>query len=1224
MRLERAISTISRAAVWLVVAAAGVAPVAVRAEAPPLVRGAVDEANRVTLHGNVHPLAQAKYDRGVVDDGFAADRLQLQLKRSAQQERDLEQFLEDAHTPGSASYHKWVTPEEFGKRFGAADSDIATVTAWLQSHGFQVNKVHPGRTSIEFSGTAGQLRSTFHTEIHHYVSRNADGYANSKDPEIPAAFAALVSGISPMNSFHAQPMIKIGGKTSYNKKTHEAKPEWTYPEPYYAPPYNDELAPGDFAVQYDVQSVYAGGTNGAGQTIGLLSVSNIDLSLVNAYRKLFSLSANTPRVVIDGNDPGENNAATEAYLDVEEAGGIAPGANVILYASNGSVLTDPLQTSGLRAVDDNQVTVISMSYGTCEAALGASGNQAYLNLWQEAAAQGITAFVSAGDGGSAGCDDFDTEGYAVSGLAVNGMGSTPYNVSVGGLDFYYSDYGNTLGTLENQISTYWGATTDNPAVSLKSYAPEQVWNGAFGYNGLDGGSYSYLVDNYGSNIVAGSGGASAAAVYPTSGPATGYPKPSWQTGTGVPSDKVRDLPDVSLYAANGWNFAYYPICANPGDCVDIDSNNDAVYLTSVGGTSASSPAMAGIQALVNQAMKSSQGQADYVYYALANKTATANTFHDITVGGNEVPCNQGTSNCKLGSSGQTAGAYALTGYAATKGYDLASGLGSVDVANLIKNWPTVSFKPTKTTLTLPATFAHGSTVTVKSTVAPASGSGTPTGSVLLNSNDLQVESNGLDVFSLSGGAVSASVNNLPGGTYQITAKYSGDGSYSSSVSAPVTVTVTPETDTLTASVWTVNPFDNQLYSLSPGESIPYGSYVYVDVQPTGTNEAKSTLTLNSPATGSISFTDKSGSTTKTASVALNSQGVAEWQPASLAVGSHTIGATYAGDLSYKASSNASAATIDVYKGSTSMYIYPEDSHVSAGGNVTVDVVLYSSYFPLVGTLPSGNVTVTLGGQTVTAPWKSWGTTGAATEEAVVTFTKVPEGLLALTGSYAGDANWLGTSATYGTVFATGKLTTPVVTISANKSSYLPTDIVTMTGTVTAPAGKPAPSGYLYFPWEDGNYYYYWTLHQGTNSSTVTFTFPANELANGANIFVANFHGDSNYSAATSTPLVLTLNGSDYSVTTSTPEVPVAIGKSGTGSVTVSPINAYSGTVSVACSAPTGITCKVTTASPTVGTGVSDTLTFSVASTVKAGNYPAVVTVTGGGHTHTAEILVAAH
>jgi len=1194
----------------------------VESAAQPLVRGAVDDAVRVTLVGNVHPMAQAQYDQGCVEDSFATERLTLILKRSKGREQALNQYLQDAHMPGTANYHKWLTPDEFGRRFGAADSDVAALTAWLESHGFAVNKVHPGRVAIEFSGNAAQVATAFHTEIHRYSIQGKTEFANSSDPQIPAAFGPLVAGIAPMHSFRAAPTIKVQGKTRYNKETHVAMPEWTYPDVGGGLAY--ELAPSDFAVQYDLTPVYNAGTTGTGQSIGILSASNIDLSLVQAYQSLFGLPANLPTVVVDGDDPGQNYAATEAYLDVEQAGAIAPGARVVLYTSAGTVLSDPLLSAGLRALEDNVVSVISMSYATCETALGASGNAAWSALWQEAAAQGITGFVSAGDGGSAGCDNFGTQGFADSGLAVNGYGSTPYNVSVGGTDFYFSDYAVGGSTLQTQLSSYWSpSSTASPATSLLIAAPEQVWNDAFGLNALDGGVYNRNV----STIVAGGGGMSSAAIHSTSGPATGYPKPTWQAGTGVPVDKVRDVPDVSLFAADGANYVYYPICAFAGDCVNA-TGAGAVTITSVGGTSASAPAMAGIQALVDQATKSRQGQANYVYYALATKTATmtAKPFNDIKTGSNQVPCDMGTPNCLLGASGQVKGFYAENSYPATAGYDRATGLGTVDAANLINDWSLVVFKPSKTTLSItPTAFVHGTAVTVTAAALPASGAGTLTGNVALNSTDPQAGANGLDLLTLLGGTATSSIDSLPGGTYQVIANYSGNGLYGPSVSAPVQVTITPEADTLNSSGWVLNPVDDFLYPLVAGMSIPYGSQVYVDAQPVGVNEVASTLGQSAPATGIITFADTVGNVRRTAPMALNSMGVAEWNIPALAVGSHTIAATYAGDGSYSASLAASAA-LTVFRGTTTLYVSPLETNVVAGGSVTVDVVMSSDYLPLNGILPTGTVNVTLGSKTLTATWSSWGTKGSATQEAVVTFSSVPAGILPLTATYAGDVNWTGSSSLYGTVTSLASKPAPIVTLTTATVSYTPTQTVTMTGTVTGPAGGAVPTGLLHFTWEGGSEYYdYALLKTSANSAAWTLTFPANQLANGTNLFVATFNGDANYSAQSSAPLAITLNGSDFALTTTTSTVPVLASRVGAGTVTVTPINGYSGTVAITCSGPTnqaGITCSPTTAAPAVLSGISDAITFKVVSTVAAGTYPAVVTATGGGHTHTAQILVA--
>ncbi len=796
---------------------------------------------------------------------------------------------------------------------------------------------------------------------------------------------------------------------------------------------------------------------------------------------------------------------------------------------------------------------------------------------------------------------------------------------MGGTDFYYSNYAVGGSALNTQIQSYWSYTSSTtPALSLLQVAPEQPWNNALGLNATTGGVFN---PQY-SSIVAGSGGSSSAAVYPLSGPATGYPKPAWQKGAGVPADGVRDLPDVSLFAANGPNFIYYPICANQGDCVNTRPGTGAVYITSVGGTSASSPAMAGIQALINQATGSWQGQADFVYYALANKTLTAKPFRDITVGSNQVPCVQGSPNCVLATTGPGKGYYVESGYTSTAGYDRATGLGSVDVANLIKNWSMATFKPTTTTLAItPTSFAHGTTVSATTTVAPKTGTGTPTGAVGLEGNDAQDYGNVIQVLTLAGGTVTSSLNNLPGGTYQVVGKYTGDGTFGASTSAPVTVTVTPEADTLMTSGWVLNPMDYNLYPLVAGMAIPYGSQVYLDAGLQGVNEAGSTLKGPRPATGAVTFKDTVGTASKTSLVALNSQGLAEWAPTSLAIGSHAVSAAYGGDASYAAATAPSAASLNVFKGNTSMYVLPYETTVKAGSNVTVNVEMNPAFTPIVGSLPTGVVTVNLGGMTKTATLTAWGVKRDSIQNAVVTFTNVPAGILPLTASYAGDANWYGTAATYGSVNSLATLPAPQVTLTATTTTYLPNQLVQMTGKVIVPSGQPLPTGFLYFEWRDNQgyyYYYYYTLQPGAGYSYWNLTFPAHLLGDGVNQFVATFKGDANYSAQSSLPLAITLNGSDFSLTTTTQQVPVAIGGTGAGSVMVSPLRGFTGTVAVTCMAPTGITCTPTTASPTVGAGVTDVITLKAASTVKAGFYPAVVTATGQGHVHTAEILVAVH
>src|SRR5215471_6880787 len=145
---------------------------------PVRITQAIDETNRVALRGNVHPLARAEFDQGVVADARPVNRMLLLLQRSAEQEKALQQFMEEQQSKSSPNYHAWLTPAQFGKQFGPADGDIQAVTDWLKQQGFQVSKVSKGRTVIEFSGNVGQVRNAFHTEIHHFQVRGEGHIAN--------------------------------------------------------------------------------------------------------------------------------------------------------------------------------------------------------------------------------------------------------------------------------------------------------------------------------------------------------------------------------------------------------------------------------------------------------------------------------------------------------------------------------------------------------------------------------------------------------------------------------------------------------------------------------------------------------------------------------------------------------------------------------------------------------------------------------------------------------------------------------------------------------------------------------------------------------------------------------------------------------------------------------------------------------------------------------------
>ncbi len=1166
----------------------------------PRITQPIADRQRLTLKGNVHPLAQARFDRGAVPDSFPADRMLMLLQRPPEREAALRQFLQDVHTPGNPSYHKWLTPDQFGKAYGPDDSDIAAVTAWLQSHGFSVAGVARGKGAIEFSGTAGQIRAAFQTEIHRYLIAGVEHHANNIDPQIPMALAPVVAGITPMNDFRPKPNLRVLGQATFDPRTHQVTPDWTLDSTDLA------LAPGDFAVQYDLNPLYNAGTNGAGVTIGIIGDSNVNTAMVAAYRSLFGLPAATLNVIVDGNDPGLNGAVIESYLDVEVSGAVAPGATINLYTSAGTNVQDGLYLEAVRAVGDNVAPVLSTSYGDCEQDLGASGNQFWAAIWEQAAAQGQTSLVSSGDGGSAGCDNFDIPQAAQGGLAVSGFASTPWNIAVGGTDFYFTSYNGTASAQSAQLATYWNmSTSTKPVTSLVTPIPEQPWNNAFGLNLYDGGVYN--PSHFGITIVGGSGGASSCTIGTNASDGTysacsgGYPKPAWQTGTGVPSDGVRDIPDVSLFAADGANLSFYPICASSSadaSACTADSSGD-VNIYGVGGTSASTPAMAGILALINQKY-GRQGQANFILYPLAAQHPSV--FHDVTVGSNNVPCIQPSPNCTLSTLTDNTNGYTTLGkYYSTPGYDEATGLGSVDAKLLLQYWNSLSFTATGTTLSLDQTsITHGSVVTANVTVTGSGG--TPSGDVALISSATPQVNTGVGDLTLKSGNASGAIDTLPGGQYKLTARYGGDGIFASSTSPAVTLSVAPEASTASISGFYYNYSTGALGTLASGGSYPYGIYTAFDVRATGVHAPSGST--DGIATGTMSITDSaSAGTVSSGAINLGSNSVANWNPVGMLAGTHSLVANYSGDPSFNPSSSA-PLTFTITKAAPDTVTRATPAIIPLGGTAALSLAVGvpSNAPPPAGTVAFNSGPNALGtGQLVSctstagAKVSACTVAGAGYSGASVNVSGLPLGAFTVTASYAGDAN-------FGAVISapfTVTVEQPVgLTATANPPSINQLQSTAVTANVTGVSGVAPPTGNVFFNavGPSGT----WTAAEPLINGSAVFNFSGSAFHPGTVSVQVTYEGDANYAPFTITiPVTVTL---PFNVS----GVPFAFAAGATtgntGTVSVTPVNGFTGSMGMACSltnSPPGAalppTCSITPSVAITGASAA-TATLTVAST----------------------------
>ena len=600
----------------------------------------IDSSAPEEVRGNVHPLAKKRFDRGRVSPATVLPRMVMTFNRTAEQQADLERLLEEQQDPSSTNYHRWLTPEQFGERFGLSHADLAQVTEWLRARGFDIVETPPARTYVAFSGTVGQIDTAFRTEIHHYNVEDEEHFANASDPVLPGALASVVIGIHGLNDFKPRPHgVNVQPRlTSWFSGNHF-------------------LVPDDLATIYDIHALRDMGIDGTGQQIAVVGQTDITLSHIQAFRRNAGMVASDPQVILvpGSADPGVRKGdLVEADLDIEWAGAVAPGATIV-YVNSGNGAFDSL----LYAINNNVAPVISVSYGECETRASAGFLDTLSTAGQQANAQGQTITVASGDTGAADCD---TGPVASQGLMVDIPASLPYVTGVGGTRFDDSN-----GTFWNPCCAGLTKGANNIfSGSALSYIPEIAWNDA-GSQGSSGGGVSLV-----------------------------FPKPSWQAGSGVPGDGKRDVPDVA-FAASPAHVAYL-ICTEIFDstgtdrgpsCVDgfRDGTGNAAQPGSfypIGGTSAGAPVMAGVVALLNQMTGTTQGNINPRLYQLA--AISTDVYHDITSGNNQVSCRTIPPSANCPSSG-------IMGYSAGPGYDLVTGLGSVDIFNLAMEWVNVSIAP---------------------------------------------------------------------------------------------------------------------------------------------------------------------------------------------------------------------------------------------------------------------------------------------------------------------------------------------------------------------------------------------------------------------------------------------------------------------------------------------------------------------------------------------------
>jgi hypothetical protein len=1094
------------------------------------VAGVVNNEERIVLHNTTPSLLAQSSDTGRMSGGQSLGRMILQLAPSAEQDRKAAKMVAAMHDPSSPSYHKWLTPSQFGQQFGVTDYDAAQVQHWLQGRGLTVHEISQSRRFIVFSGTVSQVEDAFATQMHTYSFKDKTFISNSSDIQIPATLQAVVKGVVRLHSDPRTPNAFMGGKVYFKKSPgHLSFGDGSH-----------YLTPADFAKIYNLQPLYDAGINGAGQSIAIVGRSNIDVQDMHAFRSLLGLPENDPQVIVNGDDPGMTfDDLPEATLDVTWSGAVAPMATIKFVVSQ-SNFADGVDVSAAYIVDHNLAPVMSTSYGACEQSMGPVATAFYNSLWQQAAAEGITSFVSAGDNGGAGCDSPGAGVYAT-GLAVNGIASTPYNVAVGGTQFDDTDNPNA----------YWSDTNDPvTGLSVLGYIPEKVWN------------ESTLDPNY-PQLWAGSGGVS-----------TLYAKPDWQSAPGVPSDGKRDLPDFSLTAAG-----------HDGYLVCLYRNCDfGPYFWSFGGTSASSPAAAGIMALVNQKMGGQpQGMANYVFYRLAS---TPGVYHDTVLGDNKVPDEFGQPT---------------VGYSAGAGYDLASGLGSFDANALVNNWQSASAALGSTTTlalgggqTLPV--VHGASITFTTTVqCSGAACAGPTGTVSLTAISTGGDAIAVGVAQLTQGSPTSTAtiqtSKIPGGTYNVTARYSGDGTYYSSSSTPVQVTVTPEASQTYVGVigggsFNVTPatisYDEPLFlgfvvGGNSGTGYPTGRVsLLADGQPVSPVLADTTTV--SPMI--LNYGENSNLLTGNNAPTSQSSTLSYLKPA-LGVGSHQLQANYPGDSSFGGSSS-NTFNFTVTKANSLIADFFTLGTAVANVPVTVSgqVALHNFCAPYGGTMTVTDIT---SGTPVVVGSGNLSSLYCDSYSFPVTFRS--SGTRIVRVDYSGDANVNPAFATY-TSFPVSDNSSSSVSLSADVTSASVGSSITLTAMVGSDVRLHALSGAITFL--DGTT----VLGTAALDASGTAMFVTKTLAGGQHNITASYPGDNVIMASVSSPVTVYI--ADYVFQALPATLNITDGQSGTAALNLIPLGGYSQATQFSCGTlPANVSCTFSPSSVTPDGANPSTVTLTV-------------------------------
>ncbi len=843
------------------------------------------------------PLPQDSVDMGVAPAETRLERMLLLLQPSQGQQDGLDAAIERQQTIGSCAFHRWLTAAQFADAFANSAADVKAVAEWLSSFGFEVAPVPEGRGWVEFSGTAGQVEQAFHAPVRVYLTAGGKRLALSDNISVPGALRPLIHGMVSLDGALSAAAMTLPRDISTPAAELAAKTSAVDAE---------AVTPKLMAHLAGLESLHAGGSIGAGETIAIAARSNVQAADIAAFRASFGLPEMPVTVEPNGADPGMTSDQAAAEFAASWAGATAPGARILVVPAATTSATDGVDLSLAALVDQGAAHTLVVGYSACEASLSEAHRAFYAALYRQAAMEGISAIAATGDSGASACHAAGGDARVNTGYGVNALASTSWNTAVGAAAFASRDASelsawSTGGAAGPAYASGGGASAE---FSRPAWQPEALKDTQHRLlpdlslpTGLDAAWSRGLVFCFsgttagvsGCRLVRSGGSSAAAAIF--AGMSALIAQKYGAQGNLAPqlyrlSGRAGIFTDVQQGSARLACAAGSPGCDASG-MIGYDAANGFDLATGLGVPNAdnlvkawATPAATGTGAtsvvltVSPVAVNATYNPSSQITFTASVASMTSGTAPTGTVQffDKALNANLGTGPVTLDANGNAT--LTLSSGFATGGNNITAVYsGDATYASQTSPTLTLTVEPSTTFMTItPSTLtpAAGTSITVVVTMTvgiPPAGTVPPSGKVTLNLDGLP---NSTASLVTAGGVTTATftlVVPTTGSSHNLQAIYPGDANYTASTSPAVSITLTKgatvttltvlpsvltpgSTETLTASVSPVNPPTGTTFTIT-GSITFYDGAVLLGVVPLAMNTASLSNVVLSTATSHL-------------------------------------------------------------------------------------------------------------------------------------------------------------------------------------------------------------------------------------------------------------------------------------------------------------------------------------------------------------------------------------